>query len=214
MVRGFQNAGAQGIVNFEGLDDSSHEGLGKMKADYYADAGGTFNARKSLFHAGKTTFTQIGLGPVDMNVIKSQELTFKKLCNAYGVSDVLFNNSSASTESNVKEMISRLYTNAALPEVFALRDLFNKYLCPAYGSEYFIDCDITGISELQDDMKDMATIFSSLPIMNPNLILEAFNYGKSDDPLMNKYYIKSGYQPIDEVGGLTDLPNPSKEYHA
>lgn len=214
LVMGFQNAGAGGILNFEDLDDASVEKLGEMKSNYYREGSGTINAQKALFHAGKTTFTKIGLSPVDMDVIKSQSVTFKKLCNAYGVSDILFNNGESSTESNVKEMISRLYTNAALPEVFAFRDLINKELCPAYGSDYFVDCDITGITELQDDMKEMATIFSQLPIMNPNLILEAFNYGKSTDPLMDKYYIKSGYQPIEDIGMIPDLPNPAKDYNA
>jgi HK97 family phage portal protein len=214
MVRGFQNAGAQGIVNFEGLEESSTEALGKMKEDYYTDSGGSYNARKSLFHAGKTTFTQIGLGPVDMQVIESQKITFKKICNAYGVSDVLFNNGESSTESNVNEMVKRLYTNAALPEVFAYRDLLNQYLAPAYGQGYYIDADITGITELQDDMKAMAEIFSTLPIMQPNLILEAFKYGKSEDPLMDKYYIKSGYSAIEDMQPVDILPNPANDFNA
>ena len=214
MVRGFQNAGAQGIVNFEGLEEGSTEALGKMKDDFYRDAGGTMNARKSLFHAGKTTFTQIGLGPVDMEVIKSQTVTFKKICNAYGVSDILFNNGEASTESNVNEMIKRLYTNAALPEVFAYRDMLNQSLSKAYGNGYYIDADLTGITELQDDMKAMADIFAALPIMQPNLILEAFKYGKSEDPLMDKYYIKQGYSAIEDMQPVPDLINPAKDYNA
>ena len=214
MVRGFQNSGAQGIVNFEELSESDTGALGKMKNEFYAESTDTINARKSLFHAGKSTFTQIGLGPVDMDVIESQKITFKKFCNVYGVSDILFNNGEASTESNVKEMVKRLYTNAALPEVYAFRDLINKELCPAYGPDYFVDADLSGITELQEDMKSMADVFSSLPIMNPNLILDAFNYGKSEDPAMDKYYIKSGYQLIDDVAAIPDIPNPSKDYNA
>lgn len=215
MVRGFQNAGAQGIVNFEDIDpNGAAESLGKMKNEFHAEGSDTINARKRLFYAGKTSYTQIGLGPVDMAVIESQKITFKKLCNAYGVSDILFNNGEASTESNVKEMVKRLYTNAALPEVYAYRDMLNKEVVPAYGANYFVDCDITGITELQEDMKQLAEVFSSLPIMNPNLILEAFNYGKSEDPLMNQYYIKSGYQAIEDVAGIPDLENPSKDYNA
>jgi HK97 family phage portal protein len=208
MVRGFQNAGAQGIVNFEsaGDDEKSIEVLGAMKSSFYNEASGAGAARKSLFHAGKTSFTQIGLGPVDMQVIESQKITFKKICNAYGVSDVLFNNGEAATESNVNEMIKRLYTNAALPEVYALRDLINQNITGLYSTEYYVDIDLAGITELQDDMAQMANIFSTLPIMNPNMILEAFNYGKSDDPLMDQYYIKSGYTAIQDLAPITDLP--------
>ena len=52
------------------------------------------------------------------------------------------NNGEASTESNVKEMVKRLYTNAALPEVYALRDSLNKYICPAFGDDICREKDI------------------------------------------------------------------------
>ena len=208
MVRGFQNAGAQGIVNFEDTDptaDGAIETLGKMKSDYYSESSGVYQARKSLFHAGKTSFTQIGLGPVDMQVIESQKITFKKICNVYGISDILFNNGEASTESNVQEMVKRLYTNAALPEAYALRDLLNNTIAKAYPG-YYIDVDITGVTELQDDFKQLADIFSTLPVMQPNMILEAFKYGKSTDPLMDKFYIKSGYDMLENLQAVPDLP--------
>lgn len=205
MTRGFQNAGAQGIVWFKGMDEESTDSLGKLKSDFYAEGSGSFNARKNLFMGYEAGYTQIGLSPVDMDVINSQKFTFKRICNAYGVSDILFNNGEASTESNVKEMIKRLYTNAALPEAYAYRDILNKHIAPLFGSEYFIDVDITGITELQDDMKQMAEIFSTLPVMIPNLIFEAFNYGKIDDTLMDKVYIKSGYEPIENVQQIPDI---------
>lgn len=208
MVRGFQNSGAQGIVNFEELDpndDNTAERLGGMKSDFYREGSGTINARKSIFHAGKTSFTEIGLGPVDMQVIESQKITFKKICNAYGISDVLFNNGEAATESNVNEMVKRLYTNAVLPEVYAFAAMLNHHFGAAYPG-YYIDVDLTGITELQEDYQELATIFSSLPIMQPNMILEAFKYGKSDDPLMDKYYVKTGYEPIEALDIPDTLP--------
>jgi HK97 family phage portal protein len=206
MVRGFQNAGAQGIVSVKGMEDISVEALGKLKSEFYTESSGTLNARKNLFMGNEVTFTQIGLSPVDMQVIESQKYTFKRICNAYGVSDVLFNNGEAATESNVNAMIKRLYTNAALPEVYAYRDLLNQSIVPLFGPDYYVDVDLVGITELQDDMKAMADIFSTLPIMQPNMILEAFNYGKSDDIMMDQFYIKAGYEPIANMAPIPDLP--------
>lgn len=209
MVKGFQNAGAQGIANFEDLDPNdgtTTEALGKMKQDFYRDSSGTNNAQKSIFHAGKSSFTQIGLGPVEMKVIESQKLTFKKTCNAFFVSDILFNSDSASTESNVKEATTRMYTNACLPDAYAFRDLLNQKLTPLFnkgGVTYFIDVDITGISELQDDMKAMAEIFNTLPIMNPAWISEAFGYGV-ENPEMDKIYVKTGYTLLEDLN-VNDL---------
>lgn len=205
-VAAFQNSGVNGIVYREDAMGANPEALGKLKADYYNEAQGISNVRKNLFVAGKWGFTQVGISPVDMNLIESEKMTFKKLCNVYGVSDVLFNNSDASTESNVKEMVKQLYTNAALPEVYAYRDALNKYVTPAFGADYYIDCDVTAIPELQEDMKQMAQIFRDLPVMIPNLIMNEFGFGKMDDPLMDKVYIKQGYQPLEDMT-IEPLPN-------
>lgn len=213
-VAAFQNSGISGIVyrendNFE-VEKTSFE---KIKNDFYNESTGTRNAKKSLFADGKWGYTQVGLGPVDMDVINSEIRTFKRLCNIYGVSDVLFNNGEAATESNVKEQIKQLYLNAALPEVIAFRDAINKHITPMYnvdGKQYFVDFDISGITELQDDMKQLAQTFNDLPIMIPNFILDAFGYGKREDELLDKIYVKNGYTPIDDltlnVGDLPPMP--------
>jgi len=205
-VAAFQNSGVNGIVYREDVAPNAQgvQSLGALKKEFYNEGQGIDNVRKNLFVAGKWGFTQIGISPVDMNVIESEKMTFKKLCNVYGVSDILFNNGDSSTESNVKEMVKQLYTNAVLPEVYAYRDALNKDIAKAYKDNLFIDCDITAIPELQEDMLQMAKIFSDLPIMIPNLIMNEFGFGKMDDPMMDKVYIKQGYQPIEDLS--IDLP--------
>lgn len=203
-VAAFQNSGISGIVSNEALspDASNVQEIGQMKSAFYAEATGKANARKLMFTAGKINYTQIGLSPVDMNLIESEKMTFKALCNVYGVSTVLFNDGQSSTESNVKEMVKQLYTNAALPEVYAFRDAVNNQIVPKFNTDkvkYYVDCDLSEITVLQEDMKAMADTFNALPIMIPNFILETMGYGRQDDPSMDKVYIKNGYTPIDEL---------------
>src|SRR5437868_5743709 len=62
-----------------------------------------------------------------------------------------------------------------------------------------VDCDLSGISELQPDFKLLAETFATSPIFRPNDILEALKFGRSEDPNMEKYYIKSGYQSLDDL---------------
>ena len=211
-VNAFQNSGISGIVWNEAMrsEDVETGALGKMKADFYNEAAGVHNARKLLFMAGKMGYTQIGLGPVDMEVLASEVKTFKKLCNIYGVSDRLFNNDATGSEISVDIAYKDLFTNAALPEVYALRDALNAFLTPKFNDKqkYYIDCDITGITELQDDMLDMATVFMNLPVMNPGIIAKAFNWDYDDDPNMNKFFIKQGYQSIEDAlsGAIQPLP--------
>ena len=209
-VNAFQNSGISGIVWNEAMrsEDIEQGAVGKMKADFYNEAAGVHNARKLLFMAGKMGYTQVGLGPVDMNILASEVKTFKKLCNIFGVSDRLFNNDASGSEISVDVAYKDLITNAVLPEVYALRDALNSFLTPKFSGKekLYIDCDITGIAELQDDMKDMATVFSSLPVMNPAIIAKAFNWEYPDD--LDKYFIKQGYETIEDAlsGAIQPLP--------
>lgn len=212
-VNAFQNSGISGIVSNETLraDEVSTEVLGGMKTRFYGEAAGVNNARKLLFMAGKISYTGIGLSPVDMDVLASEIRTFKKLCNLYGVSDMLFNNDGIGNGVGGKTDIvyKDLYTNAALPEVFAKRDAYNSFLTPKFNKgkeKYFIDADITGITELQDDMKDMATVYSTLPTMNPFIIAQAF--GQDTTGVPNRLFVKQGYQTIEDamMGAIQPLP--------
>ena len=212
-VNSFQNSGISGIVGNKSLrqDEIEQGALGKMKTDFYNEAAGVQNARKLLFMAGDIAYTNIGLSPVDMDVLESMRLTFKKLCNLYGVSDMLFNNDGIGNGIGGKTDIvfKDLYTNAALPEVYAKRDAYNAFLTPKFNTKtdkYFIDCDITGITELQDDMKDMATVMSTSPIMNPFVVAQAFNWDTNG--VENKWFIKQGYQTVDDamLGAVQPLP--------
>lgn len=212
-VNAFQNSGISGIIANETLraDEVTQEVLGKMKTDFYNEAAGVQNARKLLFMAGKISFTQVGLSPVDMDVLASEIRTFKKLCNLYGVSDMLFNNDGIGNGIGGKTDIvfKDLYTNAAFPEVDAKRDAYNSFLVPKFNTpkeKYFIDKDITGITELQDDMKDMANVLNTNPIMNPFVVAQAFGWDTTG--VENKWFIKNGYQTIEDamMGAIQPLP--------
>ena len=213
-VSAFQNSGISGLVSSENLQtgDIEQGALGKMKSDFYNEASGVTNARKLLFTAGKWVYTAIGLSPVDMDVLASMKLTFKKLCNLYGVSDMLFNNDGIGNGVGGKTDIvyKDLYTNAALPAAFLERDSYNRHITPMFNKgkeKYFVDVDITGIAELQDDMKDMAQVYSQLPVMNPVIIAKAFGWDTTG--VEDKWFMKNGYQTIeDAIAGMSapDIP--------
>lgn len=209
-VNSFQNCGISGIVSNESVtEDVSTEVLGKLKIDFYGDATGVQNARKLLFQAGKINYTAVGLSPVDMDMINREIRTFKKLCNLYSVSDLLFNNDDAGTFNNMAAVIRQLYTNAALPEVYAFRDILNNQLVPKFNTgkvKYYIDCDTSGIIELQDDLLNMMQAFAAAPVMIPNVVLEAQGLGKSADDGMDDVYIKAGYEKVKDFNDIPDIP--------
>jgi HK97 family phage portal protein len=215
VVAQMQNGGVETIVYEKGeLTDGAREIIGSRKDNFYRFLKDPSNARMPYFAVGEMGAIPIGLSNKDLQVLEQAKFDFKKLCNAYGVSDILFNNDSASTESNVNEMTKRLYTNAVLPNVYRVKDALKMALLPEFekGAKFTsvneigemevvrvqgdnkkrdLQVDITEIPELQEDMKQMADIFAALPVIIPNKILEAFKYEVSTDPLMDKAYIKT-----------------------
>jgi len=213
-VNAFQNAGISGIVYNESIsgDEVAPDVLGKLKSDFYNEGSGTANARKLLFQAGKIGYQAVGLGPVDMDVLASMKLTFKKLCNLFGVSDRLFNNDATGSEVSDDNTRKDFYINAVLPEVCAFRDAYNTYLVPKFNDDknkYFIDFDISNIIELQDNFKDMASIYGQLPFTNLGVVAKAFNIDvDQSDPILKQWFIKNGYTTIEDAmaGPVDPLP--------
>jgi HK97 family phage portal protein len=210
------NAGAEGFINNEDADFNP-ETWGSVKSDIMTElgavrdrSGNNLNAKKLGLLLGKWKYNQIGISPGDMQLIEQGKTTFKKLCNIYGISDILFNNDSAATESNVKQMIREMYTNVVLPEVSSKVSSYNRSLTPLYQQDTrkkTIDYDVTDIVELQEDMTEVAQRFASAPAFRVNDLYEAMGWGRLDDPNAEVVLIKSGYTPLEDIIQTIDIPN-------
>jgi phage portal protein BeeE len=142
-----------------------------------------------------------------MKVIESAGVGFKKLCNAFGTSDILFNNGEASTESNVKVMTARTYTNTTLPNVYRVRDALKKGLLPEFADKKRdIREDISEITELQPNSKEMAEWLALAWWVTPNEKREMMRFDKSDNPLFEQPLIPAGLQTLDELNAISDIP--------
>lgn len=215
-----QNAGAKGILvatepqSLPGGKEKSVETLGKMKADLIRNIGPVWvgdsnrNAGNLGMLSGGWQYIPLGLSPADMEIIAQNKVTFQKMCNVLGVSDILFNNDTAATESNVKEMVKQLYTNAVLPEVHSLRDALNKDLTPLFkDKKRHIDYDITDISELQEDTASIVTRFANAPAFRVDDMMEALGYGKTGQPGADVILVKQGYAPLEDIAmSIQDIP--------
>lgn len=212
-VAQFQQGGPSWILANKNItaDQNSISLVGQVKKKYEQEYAGPDNAGKGMFMAGDIQYERTGLSPVDLNILESEKFTLDQLCNLYGIDSVLLNNHEAGTDNNVGHMVRRLYTNAVLPEVFAVRDSFNAKLVPQYsgkGVKKIIDCDITGINELQPDMKATAEWLNASWWITPNQKLEVQKFGKYNDPTFDEPWIPTGFQPLSEALIQVDpLPN-------
>lgn len=182
----------------------------QRKQNFYNFLRNKANKGAPFMAAGDLGYISIGSTLVDLNVAELSKLDFKKLCNAFGVSDVLFNEGEASTESNVKVQEKRLYTNTCLPNVYRVRDALISGLIPEFskasGKKLTIREDISEIPALQDDMLKMAQAFAAMPWFIPNEQREMIRLERDPDPAADKIYIKTGYVALEDLQGSQELP--------
>lgn len=204
-----QNGGVETIVYDETsiADEGTKTVIDSRKDNFYRFLKNPSNAGAPFFASGKMGSIQLGSTLADLKVIESAQVTFKKFCNAYGVSDVLFNNDTASAYNNVEQQIKRAYTNSILPNIFRVRDALIKGLTPEFSDKKrTIREDISEVSELQPNSKDMAEWLNIAWWIKGNEKREMMRFEKDDDPLMNQYLIPAGLQTLDELNQIPDIP--------
>lgn len=161
---------------------------------------------------GDISYIAIGSTLADLSLAELAAIDFDKCCNAYSVSSILFNSKAASTESNVKEMRKDMLTNAILPQVKRFNDGLNQQVVIDIPTNALIEYDVSAYSELKDDIEKIGRAWSAAPVMKPNDVLVSMGEEASDDPLMDKYYLKSGYTPIEDMALPPDIPNTAGDY--
>jgi len=78
----------------------------------------------------------MGLCPVDFQLLESEKITLRELCNVYGVNSALFNDPDNKTYNNMKEAKKEMLTQVVLPELVLLRDAFNRFFANEMGKDY------------------------------------------------------------------------------
>ena len=186
-VAQMQNGGVPGIV-WDKMEygDAAQEISDNRKNNFYKYTSEKQNKGTPFFASGEMGYIELGLKLADLEVAELSKIDLKKLCNAFGASDILFNNGEAATESNVKEMRKALYTNAILPNVLRVRDGFISGLLPHYKDfERAIEHDLSGVMELQGNMKEIAEWCSKSWWLTGNEKRLVMKYGEVDDPILN-----------------------------
>ena len=207
-----QNQGPRGVLYADEGNDFGPEQAGKLKEDFYQQygtkLGGVANNAGNLLIAGaKLGWVNMGLSPVDLNILESEKFTLREICNVYGVNSALFNDPDNKTYNNMKEAKKEMLTQVILPELVLLRDAFNRFFAAEMGKDYYIDFDITIFPELQEDMKELSSILSQSWWITPNEKRAAMRYDVINDMTMDEVYIPAGYLPIAEVTALQDPNN-------
>lgn len=199
-VKQLQNGGIPAIVYNEevGSDEIGQPELDAIRNAYESFSSNQNNKGKLFWTAGKVGVAQTGSSIADLNVLETERYSFKKLCNQFGVSDILFNSDAASARENVNQKQKELYTVVCLPIAYSIADKLNKELLTEFpDKQRMIDIDLSGVSELQQDLQKTALTLSEMPVTpSGNEMRAMFNFEASTAPNMDEPLIKTGYEPI------------------
>lgn len=202
-VRSYQNDGAKGVLyneTMENLDPAQKvavEGVIQRKINSNA-------VKESVATlAGKWGYLDLGKSNTDLALLEGKTYSMKELCFLFGVPYELFD--SETTYANKEQAQKGWVTNRIIPSTKQLADELNRVLLQAFDLEgkQYIAFDPTDLPELQEDMKLKIETMMAGPFV-PNDILEAQGYDRSADPLMEQVWMKSGFQPINQISNGMD----------
>jgi phage portal protein BeeE len=149
---------------------------------------------------GDWDYKELGQSSVDMQLLDGQDRAFVRLCNLLDVPPHMFMINQ--TYENTIQSIRNWINNSLVPAACSLRDEMNRVLLLAFklGPNITTDIDPSDLPELQADMEKLVMWLDKAWWLTPNQKLDYMGEELSTDENMNKVYIPSTYQALEDVG--------------
>lgn len=157
---------------------------------------------------GSAKWNEVGLSPVELEILKALEFSFNDLCNAYRFPSVLLNQDKNANYNNVNNFRKDLYSNVIIPDLEMIAERITTKWLPNYGKGLILKADYSGIDVLQQDKVSLSTWLGNsywIPITRKQEIM-----GEEVDPKMvGKYGIPVGVNVTSDFSEQTILPDTS-----
>jgi HK97 family phage portal protein len=210
-VASFQNGGPAGVLfmNDERFDPTSGQAQAQALKTAVSQKGGSANFNSIAVSGYKVDWKQIGLSPVELNIIESEKWDLKALCNIYGVPSQLLNDSDSKTYNNQREGEKALTLRCAIPLLNSLTENLNRKLHSDWGykgTNLYVDYDLSVFGELEANKAEQVAWLNTAWWISPKQKLDIMNievpdYIPTDE--LEKLYIPTGLQTIDQFEPLT-----------
>ena len=209
-VASFQNGGPAGVLfmNDERFDPTSGQAQAQVLKTAVSQKGGAANFNSIAVSGYKVDWKQIGLSPVELNIIESEKWDLKALCNIYGVPSQLLNDSDSKTYNNQREGEKALTLRCAIPLLNALTENLNRKLHTDWGykgTNLYVDYDLSVYGELEANKSEQTEWLDKAWWISPKQKLDIMNIEVPDyipTEELEKLYIPTGLQTIDQFQPL------------
>jgi len=149
-------------------------------------------------------YLNFGLSSVDMELVKTLQMTLHQWCRVFGMPIVLFD-TDTSSYNNYTNGMRDLITNTIAPLCAELRDELNAWLVPRFGENVYIDYDISALPELQADMEKMVSQLKQADWLTFDEKRTAMGYEEKGGAYASSY-VSGGMMPLEM--SMMDLTVP------
>jgi HK97 family phage portal protein len=149
-------------------------------------------------------YLNFGLSSVDMELVKTLQMTLHQWCRVFGMPIVLFD-TDTSSYNNYTNGMRDLITNTIAPLCAELRDELNAWLVPRFGENVYIDFDISALPELQSDMEKMVAQLKQADWLTFDEKRTAMGYDEKGGAYASSY-VSGGMMPLEM--SMMDLTVP------
>ena len=210
-VASFQNGGPAGVLfmNDDRFDPTSGTQQAQALKKSISEKGGASNFNSIAVSGYKVDWKQIGLSPVELNIIESEKWDMKSLCNIYGVPSQLLNDADNKTYNNQREGEKALTLRCAIPLLDAIAEQLNRKLHSDWGyrgTNVYVGYDIQVYQELEANKSEQVAWLNEAWWISPAQKMEIMGIKNPDyipTEELEKLYIPSSLQPIDQFQPLT-----------
>ena len=217
-VASFQNGGPAGVLfmNDDNFDPISGAQQAQALKKAISEKGGAANYNSIAVSGYKVDWKQIGLSPVELNIIESEKWDMKALCNIYGVPAQLLNDTDSKTYNNQSEGEKALTLRCAIPLLNALTENLNRKLHTDWGykgTNIYVGYDVQVYQELEANKTEQVDWLDKAWWIAPAQKMEIMGIKTPEyipQEEMEKLYVPSSLQPIDQFQPLVipDTQNP------
>ena len=212
-VASFQNGGPAGVLfmNDDRFDPTSGTQQAQALKKSISEKGGASNFNSIAVSGYKVDWKQIGLSPVELNIIESEKWDMKSLCNIYGVPSQLLNDADNKTYNNQREGEKALTLRCAIPLLDSIAENLNRKLHSDWGyrgTNVYIGYDIQVYQELEANKAEQVAWLDAAWWISPAQKMEIMGIKNPDYiPVeeLQKLYVPSSLQTLDQFQPL-DIP--------
>jgi len=194
-----QNSGMLGFIS--GNEEQTGVGLTDEQAIALQERLALYTQAKNRGRIPVTSYNlkwqQMGMSPVDLNILESDKMDLRTICNIYHVPSELFNDAANKTYSNTQEASRAIWVNAVIPALTQFRDSFNNHIGQKYDNRIWIDFDTSVVPELQDDLATQVAGLKEAYWISPAERRAIMGWDEDNaTPELKMYWVPAGLVPM------------------